>query len=49
MKLDGYPMHKSPRCSACSKRTGVPFCNPAVRGCKVCGCTVHGADKVPEV
>lgn len=41
MKPDGYPMHKSPRCTAHSKRTGLPCCNPAVRGWSVC--RMHGA------
>jgi hypothetical protein len=41
MKADVYPMHKSPRCTARSKRTGLPCCNPAVRGWKVC--RMHGA------
>jgi hypothetical protein len=41
MKADGYPMHNSPRCTAHSKRTGLPCCNPAVRGWPVC--RMHGA------
>ncbi len=41
MQPDGYPMHQSPRCRAHSKRTGLPCCNPAVRGWKVC--RMHGA------
>ncbi len=41
MKADGYPMHKSPRCTAHSKRTGHPCCNPAMRGWSVC--RMHGA------
>lgn len=41
MKPDTYPMHASPRCTAHSKRTGLPCCNPAVRGWKVC--RMHGA------
>lgn len=41
MKPDGYPMHKSPRCTAHSKRTGLPCYNPAVRGWSVC--RMHGA------
>lgn len=41
MKPDTYPMHASPRCTAHSKRTGLPCCNPAVRGWTVC--RMHGA------
>ena len=41
MKPDTYPMHKSPRCTAHCKRTGLPCCNPAVRGWSVC--RMHGA------
>ena len=41
MKVDGYPMHRAARCTAHSKRTGLPCRNPAVRGWKVC--RVHGA------
>lgn len=41
MKPDTYPMHASPRCTAHSKRTGLPCCNPAVRGWSVC--RMHGA------
>jgi hypothetical protein len=35
------PMHRSPRCSARSKRTGEPCRAPAVRGWRVC--RFHGA------
>lgn len=41
MKADGYPMHNSPRCTAHSKRTGLPCRNPAVRCWSVC--RMHGA------
>lgn len=41
MKADGYPMHRAPRCTAKSKRSGLPCCNPAVRGWNVC--RMHGA------
>lgn len=40
-KPDVYPMHRSPRCKARSKRSGLPCRNPAVRGWKVC--RMHGA------
>lgn len=40
-KIKDYPMHKSPRCSARSKRTGLPCKSPAVQGWKVC--RMHGA------
>src|SRR4051794_15105290 len=35
------PMHLAARCTACSKRTGLPCCAPAVRGWSVC--RMHGA------
>ncbi|SHM50536.1 hypothetical protein SAMN05444398_11930 [Roseovarius pacificus] len=38
---DVYPMHRAPRCTATSKRTGLPCRNPAVRGWAVC--RMHGA------
>lgn len=41
MKTDTYPMHRAPRCTAHSKRTGLPCRNPAVRGWTVC--RMHGA------
>ncbi|SMC69227.1 hypothetical protein SAMN06295998_103488 [Primorskyibacter flagellatus] len=41
MKQDAYPMHRAPRCSAKSKRTGLPCRSPAVRGWAVC--RMHGA------
>jgi hypothetical protein len=41
MKVDSYPMHRAPRCTAHSKCTGLPCCNPAVRGWSVC--RMHGA------
>ena len=44
MKNDANPMHKAhaaPRCSARSKRTGLPCKAPAVRGWSVC--RMHGA------
>ena len=41
MKADAYPMHCAPRCTAKSKRTGLPCKSPAVRGWKVC--RMHGA------
>ncbi|WP_422040159.1 HGGxSTG domain-containing protein [Roseibium sp.] len=40
-KADAYPMHKAPRCTARSKRTGEPCKNPAVKGWSVC--RMHGA------
>lgn len=40
-KPDAYPMHCSPRCTARSKRTGLPCKAPAVRGWTVC--RMHGA------
>lgn len=36
-----YAMHEALRCSATSKRTGLPCRNPAVRGWSVC--RMHGA------
>jgi hypothetical protein len=33
--------HQAPRCTARSKRTGLPCRAPAVRGCRVC--RMHGA------
>lgn len=36
-----YPLHRAPQCTACSKRTGLPCKNAAVRGWKVC--RMHGA------
>ena len=41
MKLDAYPMHCAPRCTAKSKRTGLACKSPAVRGWSVC--RMHGA------
>lgn len=41
MKSDVYPMHCAPRCTANSKRTGLPCKSPAVRGWSVC--RMHGA------
>jgi len=41
MKTDAYPMHSAPRCTAHSKRTGLPCKSPAVKGWKVC--RMHGA------
>lgn len=44
MKVDANPMqraHAAPRCTARSKRTGLPCRAPAVRGWKVC--RMHGA------
>lgn len=41
MKPDGYPMQEAPRCTARSKRTGLPCCNYPVRGWPVC--RMHGA------
>ncbi len=41
IKADAYPMHCAPRCTAKSKRTGLPCRNPAVRGFAVC--RMHGA------
>lgn len=41
MKSDAYPMHCAARCTATSKRTGLPCKNPAVRGWTVC--RMHGA------
>jgi hypothetical protein len=35
------PMHRSPRCTARSKRTGKPCRAPAVKGWRVC--RMHGA------
>lgn len=40
-RSDAYPMHRAPRCTARSKRTGQPCRNPAVRGWSVC--RMHGA------
>ena len=43
-KADIDPMHRAnlaPRCTAKSKRTGLPCGNPAVRGWNVC--RMHGA------
>jgi len=43
-KSDANPMqraHEAPRCTAKSKRTGLPCKSPAVRGWKVC--RMHGA------
>jgi hypothetical protein len=43
-KGDANPMqsvHAAPRCTARSKRTGLPCCAPAVRGW--CVCRMHGA------
>jgi len=40
-KSDANPMHLALRCTAKSKRTGLPCKNPAVRGWKVC--RMHGA------
>ncbi|MBL9075752.1 hypothetical protein [Tabrizicola sp.] len=41
MKPDGYPLQQVPRCTARSKRTGLPCCNHPVRGWTVC--RMHGA------
>lgn len=41
MKADDYPMHRALRCSARSKRTGLPCKNPAVKEWRVC--RMHGA------
>ena len=41
MKPDAYPMHRAPRCTATSKRSGLPCGAPAVRGWRVC--RMHGA------
>jgi hypothetical protein len=41
MKSDAYPMHCAPRCTAKSKRSGLPCKSPAVRGWSVC--RMHGA------
>ncbi|MEM7291236.1 MAG: HGGxSTG domain-containing protein, partial [Pseudomonadota bacterium] len=44
MKNDMTPMekaHAAPRCTAHSKRTGLPCKNPAVKGWTVC--RLHGA------
>lgn len=41
LNSDAYPMHRAPRCTAKSKRTGLPCRNPAVRGWAVC--RMHGA------
>jgi hypothetical protein len=41
VKPCAYPMHKAPRCSAHSKRTGLPCMSPAVSGWSVC--RMHGA------
>ena len=41
MKHDINPMHGSPRCTAHSKRTGLPCEAPAVTGWSVC--RMHGA------
>jgi len=44
MESDANPMqraHSSPRCTAYSKRSGLPCKNPAVRGWSVC--RMHGA------
>lgn len=41
MKTVVNPMHSAQRCSARSKRTGLPCGAPAVRGWNVC--RIHGA------
>tara|TARA_R110002110_G_scaffold377780_1_gene588217 strand:- start:119 stop:385 length:267 start_codon:yes stop_codon:yes gene_type:complete len=41
MKPDAYPMHRAPRCTAKSKRTGFPCKSPAMNGWEVC--RMHGA------
>ncbi|MGY3437908.1 MULTISPECIES: hypothetical protein [unclassified Marinovum] len=41
MKHDAYPMHCAARCTAKSKRSGLPCKSPAVRGWSVC--RMHGA------
>lgn len=41
MKHDVNPMHSAPRCTARSKRSGLPCQCPAVRGWSVC--RMHGA------
>lgn len=40
-KTDGNPLQQARRCSASSKRTGLPCNAPAVRGWSVC--RMHGA------
>ena len=40
MKDDANPMHLAPRCTAQSKRSGLPCKSPAVRGWKFC--RMHG-------
>lgn len=40
-EITDYPMHRAPRCTARSKRTGLPCKSPAVRGWEVC--RMHGA------
>ncbi len=40
-KIPDLAMHRSPRCTAHSKRTGNPCKNPAVKGYRVC--RMHGA------
>lgn len=42
MKCDANPMHLAPRCTAQSKRSGLPCKSPAVRGWQVC--RMHGAN-----
>ena len=41
MNTDINPMHSSPRCTAHSRRTGLPCGSPAVSGWSVC--RMHGA------
>jgi len=41
MKTDTNPMHLATRCTAHSKRTGLPCGSPAVSGWSVC--RMHGA------
>ena len=41
MKTDIIPTHASPRCTAHSKRTGLPCGSPALTGWSVC--RMHGA------
>ncbi len=40
-KIEQNPLQRAPRCTARSKRTGLPCRSPAVRGWRVC--RMHGA------